>query len=346
MRRLLPLLLLAACTAGPPQGRVAYQPSPAMDAQLVELQRLRPQPEPGLTPEEALHQPRLLDAARAIENVRGLPYPDLPVPRFQLIEAEGVTGPLPARLYQPKEANGTPLILLYAGGGFATPDLDAADLMARALVERTRDVVVVVGMRPAPGARFPADHNDALAVLGWAWKNAHTWGANPARLALGGTGTGALLALSTAIAARDAHAAMPAHLVLITPMAAPPTRNAWARARPRQLEDVRWDLRQYTGGVVPADPRLDPLHLADLHGLPPVTMVLAEGDPLRPDAKALLDRLRAAGVPVQARLYQGASAEFFPLGQKVPEAAGAEGFVADQLRAAFGTPAVKPTTPP
>ncbi len=336
MRPLLPLLLLAACTAGPPQGRVAYQPAPAMDAQLVELQRLRPHPEPDLTPEQARQQPRLLDAARAIENVRGLPYPDLPVPRFQLIAAEGVTGPLPGRLYQPKDAKNTPIILLFAGGGFVTPDLDATDLIARTLVERTNDVVVVVGMRPAPGDRFPAAHADALAVLAWARKNAHAWGANPARLALGGEGTGALLALATAITARGEHDAMPDHLILITPMAAPPSDNAWARAKPETLADVRWDLRQYTGSPVPADPRLDPLHLADLRGLPPVTMVLAEGDPLRPDAKALLDRLRAAGVPAQARLFQGASAEFFPLGQKVPEAAGAEGFVADQLRAAFG----------
>lgn len=336
MRRLLPLLLLAACTAGPPQGRVAYQPAPAMEAQLVELQRLRPQPYPDLTPEEARRQPRLLDAARAIENVRGLPYPDLPVPGFQLIAAEGVTGPLPGRLYQPKNPKNTPLILLFAGGGFATPDLDATDLTARALVERTGDVVVVVGMRPAPGDRFPAAHNDALAVFGWARKNARNWGADPNRLALGGEGTGALLALATAIAARDQRAPMPDHLVLITPMAAPPADNAWARARPRTFTNVRWDLHQYAGDPIPADPRLDPLHLADLRGLPPVTMVLAEGDPLRPDAKALLDRLRAAGVPAQARLFPGASAEFFPLGQKVPEAAGAEGFVADQLRAAFG----------
>jgi acetyl esterase len=100
---------------------------------------------------------------------------------------------------------------------------------------------------------------------------------------------------------------------------------------------VRWDLRQYAGSPIPADPRLDPLHLADLRGLPPVTMVLAEGDPLRPDARALLDRLRAAGVPAQARYYPGTSAEFFPLGQVVPEAAAAEDFVAGQLKAALGS---------
>lgn len=338
MRRLIPLLLLAACTAGPPQGPVPYQPSPAMRAELIELQRLRPQPDADLTPEEARRQPRLLDAARAIENVRGLPFPTLPVPQYQLIQAEGVTGPLSARLYRPKLANNTPLILLLAGGGFVTPDLDAADVTARALVERTGYVAVTVQPRPAPGARFPAAHADALAVLAWARANARTWGADPTRIALAGEGTGALLALATTLGARDGGVAPPDHLVLITPMTAPPSSNAWASARPRTLSDARWDLRRYAGSPIPADPRLDPLHLANLRGLPPVTMVLAEGDPLRPDAEALLDRMRAEGVRAQARLYPGTSAGFFALGQQVPEAADAESFVADQLRAAFGRP--------
>jgi len=332
MHRLLPLLLLAACTAGPPQGNAPYQPTPGMETELRELQRLRPQPYAGVTLDDARRQPRLLDAARAIYNVRGEPFPDQPAPQYQLVQAEGVTGPLTGWLYKPKDPKNVPLIVLFAGGGFATPDLDAAGLIAGTLAQRTGDVVIAVGMRPAPGARFPATHADALAVLEWARKSARSWGANPARIVLAGEGTGALLALTTAIAARDGRAAMPSHLVLITPMAAPPAPNAWARARPRLRADVRWDLRQYVGGSIPADARVDPLHLADLRGLPPVTMVLAEGDPLRPDAEALLDRLRASGVPAQARYYPGTSAEFFALGQQLPEAEGAESFVADQLR--------------
>jgi acetyl esterase/lipase len=307
-----------------------------MRTQLAELQRLRPQPYPSLTPEEMRRQPQLLDAARAVENVKGLPYPELPVPQFQLVAAEGETGPLPARLYQPKAPKNAPLILYFADS-FVAPNLDAADVAARALVQQTGDVVVVAGMRPAPESRFPTAHTDALAVLGWARKNARSWGADPSRLVLAGEGTGALLALTTAIAARNDHLPRPSHLLLITPMAAPPPYGGpWARAQPRPAYDARWDLRQYTGGSIPRDPRLDPLHLADLRYLPPVTMVLAEGDPLRPDAEALLDKLRAAGVPAQARIFPGASAEFFPLGQVVPDAKGAEGFVGDQLKAAFG----------
>ncbi len=161
MRRLLPLLLLAACTAGPPQGDAPYQPTPGMETELRELQRLRPQPDADLTLDDARRQPRLLDAARAIYNVRGEPFPDLPAPQYQLVQAEGVTGPLTGWLYKPKEPKNTPLILMFAGGGFATPDLDAAGLIAGALAQRTGDVVIAVGMRPAPGARFPATHADA-----------------------------------------------------------------------------------------------------------------------------------------------------------------------------------------
>lgn len=335
MRRLLPLLLLAACTTSPPPEAARFRPSPGEQPELAELYRLRPLPYDDVALEDARRQPRLLDAARAIENVRGLPYPDVPVPRFQLVQAEATTGPLTAYLYQPQEAKNVPLVLLFAGGGFATPDLDAASVTARELVRRTGDVVVAVGMRPAPNALFPATHSDAVAVLQWARRNAHAWGADPNRIALAGEGTGALLALTTAIAARDGRLARPGHLVLITPMAAPPARNAWAEARPRRFEDVRWDLGQYVGGPVPADWRLDPLRLADLRGLPPVTMVLDEADPLRPDAEALLGRLRASGVPVQARYYPGTTAEFFALGEQSPEAADAETFVAGQLRTAF-----------
>ncbi len=338
MRRLLPLLLATACTAGPPQGPVPYQPGPAMTKELQEMQNLHPAPPQDVSPAEARRQPRITDAARAIENVQGLPLAELAVPQFENLTADGAAGPLPGRLYRPQLAKNTPLIVFLPGGGFVRPDIDAADMAVRQLVERTGFVALMVAPRAAPEGRFPAAHEDTLAILRWARQNARSWGADPSRLVLAGEGTGALLALATAITAHNSGLEPPDHLVLITPMAAPPERNAFAQAAPRTLAAVRSDLVRYAGSPLPADPRLDPLHLAELRGLPPVTMVLAEGDPLRVDAEALLDRLRAAGVPAQARLYPGASAEFFPLGQQVPEAASAEDFVAGQLKAAFTRP--------
>lgn len=338
MRRLLPLLLLAACTASPPQGPVPYRPSAGMMSELREFQRLRPKPLQDLTPREARRQPTMLDAARAIENVRGLPLPDLPVPQYTIVAAPGMTGSLAARLFRPKLARNTPLIVLIAGGGFVTPNMEAADVTARALVERTGYVVLTVAPRAAPEARFPADQADMLSVLAWARRNARSWGADPSRLALGGDSTGAYLALTTALAARDQGLAMPNHLLLITPLAGPPRWSRWAAARPRPLADARWDFHHYAAGTPLGIPGLDPLCRADLRGLPPVTMVLAEGDPLRPDAERLLDRLRAQGVPAQARLFPGAAAGFFPLVQQVAESRGAADFAADDLQRAFGAP--------
>ncbi len=337
MRRLLPLLLVTACTAGPPQGPVSYQPGLAMTKELRELQIMHPAPPQDVSPSEARREPRLTDAARAIENVQGLPLPELAVPQFENLNTTGAAGNLPGRLYRPKLANNTPLIVFLPGGGFARPDIDAADMAVRQLVERTGYVALMVAPRAAPGGRFPAAHEDALAILKWARENARSWGADPSRLVLAGEGTGALLALATALSAHSDGQEPPDQLVLITPMAGPPGLGAFARAAPRTRAAVLSDLRLYAGSPLPADPRLDPLHRADLHGLPPVIMVLAEGDPLRSDAEALLDRMRAAGVPAVARFYPGASAEFFPLGQQVPEASSAEDFVAAQLKAAFAS---------
>ena len=50
---------------------------------------------------------------------------------------------------------------------------------------------------------------------------------------------------------------------------------------------------------------------ANLAGLPPVTLVNAEIDPLQSDGTLLADKLRAANVPVKHMVYPGVTHEFF-----------------------------------
>ena len=57
---------------------------------------------------------------------------------------------------------------------------------------------------------------------------------------------------------------------------------------------------------------------------------LAGGAPILADA-----RMTAAGVPVETRLYRGATYDFFGLGAKVPEAATAEEDAARAMKAHF-----------
>jgi acetyl esterase/lipase len=52
----------------------------------------------------------------------------------------------------------------------------------------------------------------------------------------------------------------------------------------------------------------------------------------------LAERLRAAGVPVEAMDYEGVTHEFFGMGAAVADAKAAQGFVGQRLRQAFASP--------
>lgn len=308
----------------------------------------------GLSPERAREVPSLLEAARAIPNVRGQPAGQTDVPQVRNLVASGAEGPLAARLYRPELARDTPTIVFFPGGTWVTGSLDAADESARELSARTGWVVVAIRTRLAPEAQFPAAHDDAYAAYQWARGQMREWGADPSRVALAGEGAGANLALSTALLARDRGVPVPDHLLLITPVAGTSLDGASMSesggSRPLSRGAVRWAQDEYAPERSQrGDPRLDLVARPDLEGLPPATVILAEIDPLRSGGELLAERLAAAGaltpgaagvgtaapVRAEARLFPGTTHGFFGLGGTVAEAAAAEDYVAVRLKAAF-----------
>lgn len=353
------LLLLSGCAgSGPPQGRTPYAPGPGMLQVLEEHQAMRARPLAGLTPERAREVPTLVEASRAIPNVKGLPAGQVEVPQVRDVVASGADGALAARLYRPELARDTPTIVFFPGGTWATGSLDQGDEAARTLSERTGWVVVSIRTRlagePATGAQFPAAHDDAMAAYQWARGQLRGWGADPSRVALAGDGPGANLALSTALLARDRGVPVPDHILLLTPWAGTSldgvSMSESGDSRPLTRGTVRWaqDLYAPEYGQL-NDPRLNLAARSDLDGLPPVTVVLAEIDPLRSGGEMLAERLAAAGpvtpggagvgtaapVRTEARVFPGVVHGFFGLGRTVPEAAVAEAYAAERLRVAF-----------
>ena len=354
MRALLPfplLLLPAACAPSglPPQGLTPYAPSPAMEAVLAEHGAMRAVPLETLSVARAREVPTLEDAARAILNVRGLPAPAVDVPQVRSLTASGAAGPLPARLYRPALARDTPLVIWFPGGTWATGSVDAADDAARQLSARTGWAVVAIATRRAPEHPFPAAHDDALAAYQWARASARGWGADPTRVVLAGAGPGANLALSTALEARGAAIPVPDHLLLVTPLVttrlSDPSMAANANSRPLTRGTVAWSQDNLvTDRAQLRTPRLDLLYRTDLQGLPPTTVVLAEIDPLRSQGEELAAILRSQAVPTTVRTFPGTTHAFFGLGQSVPEAAAAEDYAAQTLKASL-TRALPPVPP-
>jgi acetyl esterase/lipase len=233
------------------------------------------------------------------------------------------------------------VVVYYHGGGWVIADKNVYDGGARSLAKSANAVVVSVDYRLAPEHKFPAQHDDALATYRWATQNAASIKGDPQRLVLAGESAGGNLAVATAIAARDAKLPMPKAIISVYPIAQPDTMTASyvenANAKPLNRAMMGWFARH--ASRTPADlqdPRIN-LVKANLAGLPPVTIINAQIDPLRDDGAMLEQALKQANVPVERRVYDGVAHEFFGMGAVVDKAMEASQYAGERVKSALGS---------
>ena len=274
------------------------------------LQDLNLRPYHTLTPDQARQQPLFGAGVKAVMEDRGMsmaPPEDL---TQQTIQVPGAEGMLDAIVVRP--ATGTqprPLVVYFHGGGWVLADAEAYIASARALAKKLDAVVVSVNYRRAPEYKFPAQHNDAFAAYRAVRANAASLGGDPERMVLAGESAGGNLAVATAIRLRDVNEPLPDHILSVYPVAGTDLNTKSyqenANALPLNRAAMAWFFNYTINGPQDLrDPRLD-LVSANLRGLPPVTIVQAEIDPLRTEGRTLAERLRAAGVDVANRVFEG-----------------------------------------
>ena len=309
---------------------------------LVALDALEPRPLDQLSAVQARRQPTPADAVAAMLRSKGQ---DPEALKRQLgvttkdVSYPGAAGDmLPARIYTPEgAATGLPVILYIHGGGWVIGDLDSYDATPRALAAKTKALVVSVHYRLAPEHRFPAAHDDTAAAYAWMLKQAAGWGGDPERAAIVGESAGGNMAITTAMAARDKSLTAPRHVVAVYPVAGTnfdsPSYIANANAKPLNLAAMRWFFDHTVRGREDlSDPRLDLVRAADLKGLPPVTVITADIDPLKAEGATLAARIDEAGGAVALKNYDGVTHEFFGMGAAVKRAAQAQDYVVERLR--------------
>ncbi|WP_373071143.1 alpha/beta hydrolase [Gemmatimonas sp.] len=316
---------------------------PQMQAVLDQLTALGGKPMETLPPEEARKQPTPAAAAGMVAAKAGKDTtPTKLVPGVTSVDRTipGPAGPLPARIYTPEGTGPFPVVVYYHGGGWVIANKQVYDGGARSLAKCGNAVVVSVDYRLAPEHKFPAQHEDALATYRWAVKNAASIKGDPARMALAGESAGGNLAVATAVAARDAGLPMPKAVISIYPIAQPDTSTSSyvenANAKPLSRAMMGWFAKHTVR--TPADLQDSRINLvkANLNGLPPVTIINAQIDPLRDDGAMLEQALKAANVAVERKLYVGVAHEFFGMGAVIDKAKDAEQYAGDRLKAAFG----------
>jgi acetyl esterase len=253
----------------------------------------------------------------------------------------GPGGTVRLRRYRPHSAKPVlPALLYFHGGGWSAGDLDTHDHMCRHLAFAGDVVVISIDYRLAPEHPFPAPLDDCLAAWHWACASAATLGIDAGRIAVGGDSAGGNLAAALTLALRDAGAALPAFQLLVYPAVDFTADNASLRdnATGYLLTSAALDMFAdwyLTERARRADPLASPLLAASHRGLPPAFVQTAEFDPLRDEGAAYADKLRAAGVAVEHRLYAGMLHGFARMGARVDQGRRALDDAAAALRQAL-----------
>jgi len=333
-----PLAQTGEFLAGSPMVRADTDMRLVLEAQA----ELGAKPLESCLPAEAREQPTLEDAARMLTARAGREDDDRGVDTDDIVIA-GPEADIPARVYRSRMTDATvtpPMILYCHGGGWVTGSLDGCDAAPRALAKKTGAVVVSPQYRLAPEHKFPAAHEDCYAAWLWLIEDGGTLGGDPGKAAVVGEGAGGNIAINIALQAHAERIAMPVHQVLIHPIAGNDLADASyvenMRARPVGTPTMQWFFRHaFESRADAADPRINLVGRTDFKGLPPVTLILAEIDPLRTEGELLAEVLHSKGVSVDMRLYEGVTQDFFGLGAVVNKAMFAQSQVANNLVEAF-----------
>lgn len=260
----------------------------------------------GMPPMEQL-EPEMARASADFRLLAGAPEAVQKVEN-RTIPIEGAE--IAVRIYTPEGEGPFPVLVYYHGGGWVIGNLETVDVPCRMLANRAGCIVVSVDYRLAPEHKFPTAAEDAYAAVQWVAEHAVEIGADPGRIAVGGDSAGGNLAAVVSLMAREQGGPSLAYQMLFYPV----TNHSYDTDSYRENAEgyfltkntMVWFWNHYLRDEMDGQhPYASPLLAEDLSGLPPALVITAGFDPLRDEGEAYAERLKAAGVPVEATRYDG-----------------------------------------
>jgi acetyl esterase len=222
---------------------------------------------------------------------------------------EPVIAGMGTRLYRPAGALDGPAIVYMHGGGWTILDLDTHDRLCRSLAAASGVTVLALDYPLSPEVRFPVAL-ERIGALVEALGGDDAPSIDRGRLAFAGDSAGGNLAVVMALRLRDAGKPPPQALGLIYgAFDADFERPSWIAygdgRLPLSKARMRWFWETYIPD--PAErrgPLASPLH-ADLAGLPPAFLTIADHDVLYDENLLFAERYRAAGNETVSAVYPG-----------------------------------------
>jgi len=205
---------------------------------------------------------------------------------------------VPVRILTPSRRPARGVHLDIHGGGFYLDSAAHGDVRNRALAEALGLAVVSVDYRLAPEHPWPAAPDDCETAARWLLEHADSrFGTS--RLVVGGLSAGATLVMATLLRLRDAG--------IVDGVAGAAlqfgTYDLSAQTPAGRAIADEFFLQAYAGQVPDRTlPDVSPVY-GDLHGLPPLLLVVGSRDVLLEDNLAMAGRLAAAGDDVELRIY-------------------------------------------
>ncbi len=209
-------------------------------------------------------------------------------------------GGVPAITLEPLASGADRTVLYFHGGGYVSgspPDRYLPLAAAVALAANTR--VHVVDYRLAPETRFPGAFDDCFRAYNWLVTQGNL---DPRSLTVLGDSAGGNLAVAVTTAARDQGLALPACIVLLSPLADLTLSGSSIEERKHldplvTREMLASTVTDYLAGADPYDPRCSAI-FATMRGLPPILIHVGENEILYDDAIRIRDAATAADVNV------------------------------------------------
>ena len=229
------------------------------------------------------------------------------------------------RVYRPRTDRPLPVLIWFHGGGWVWASVDTHDRLCREYAAAADVAVVSVDYALSPEAKFPQAIEECAAVARFVSEHGAEWGLDGSRLVLGGDSAGGNLCLATALLLRDTGGPALAGLVAYYPVVDSRFDTESYRAFGAGGYGLNTERMAFYWSVYAthegdrSHPLAAPLR-ADLRGLPPVLVHLAELDVLRSEGEALVAKLRAAGVSVESETFPGLIHGFVRAGAAVTKA--------------------------
>ena len=214
------------------------------------------------------------------------------------------------RFHRPTAGTGHPVLVYLHGGGWVWGSVDTHDRLMREYAAASGCAVIGVDYALSPEAIFPQALEECAAVTRWVANRGAEWGLDTRRIILGGDSAGGNLAVGTALLLRETDPSLKLRGLLINygvmdSAMKTPSYDAFATGHFLTREKMDFYWRCYAPKEADrVTPFASPMR-ADLRGLPPVLVHIAELDVLADENRLFATKLRAAGVAVTEETFPG-----------------------------------------